>query len=90
MHLPARIVADFFVYPVWDALKQVRAIRISLRGIGAVAGGLIAIAAVTLSQASGFTPENLIATGVSVILLTSRKIPAPLIVLGALVAGIVV
>ena len=78
----------YFVYPIWETLKQVRAIRISLRGIGAVAGGLIAIAAVTLTQASGFAPENLVATGLSVLLLVSRKIPAPLIVLAALGAGI--
>ena len=80
----------YFVYPIWETLKQVRAIRISLRGIGAVAGGLIAIAAVTLTQASGFAPENLVATGLSVLLLVSRKIPAPLIVLAALGAGIVI
>jgi chromate transporter len=78
----------YFVYPVWETLKQVRAIRISLAGIGAVAGGLIAIAAVTLTQASGFSRENLAATGLSVLLLGTRRIPAPLIVLGALVAGI--
>lgn len=80
----------YFVYPVWEALKQVRAIRISLGGIGAVAGGLIAIAAVTLTQASGFTTENLVATGLAVFLLITRKVPAPLIVLGALAAGFVI
>ena len=80
----------YFVYPIWETLKQVQAIRISLRGIGAVAGGLIAIAAVTLTQTSGFTPENLVATGLSVLLLVSRKIPAPLIVLAALGAGFLI
>lgn len=79
----------YFVYPVWEALKQVRAIRIALGGIGAVAGGLIAIAAVTLTQGSGLSPGSLMATAVSVLLLVSRKAPPPLIVLAALGAGIV-
>jgi chromate transporter len=77
----------YFVYPVWEQLKAIRAIRISLRGINAVAGGLIAIAAVILMQASGFHAENLVVTGLSIALLASRKVSAPLIVVGALAAG---
>jgi len=77
----------YFVYPVWEQLKQIRAIRIGLRGINAVAGGLIAIAAVILMQASGFQAENLVVTALSITLLASRKVPAPLIVVAALVAG---
>lgn len=80
----------YFVYPVWEQLKQIHAIRISLKGINAVAGGLIASAAIILMQASGFQPENIIAVLISVILLASGKIPAPLIVVAALVAGVFV
>lgn len=80
----------YFVYPVWDQLKAVRAIRIALRGINAVAGGMIAIAAVILMQASGFHAENLVVTMFSILLLASRRVPAPLIVAAALVAGFVV
>ncbi|MBP3191758.1 chromate efflux transporter [Natronogracilivirga saccharolytica] len=80
----------YFVYPVWEQLKQIHAIRISLKGINAVAGGLIASAAIILMQASGFQPENIIAVVISVILLASGKIPAPLIVVAALVAGVFV
>jgi len=79
----------YFVYPVWEQLKQIRAIRIALRGINAVAGGLIAIAAVILMQASGFHAANLVVTALSIALLASRKVPAPLIVVGALAAGFV-
>ncbi len=77
----------YFVYPIWENLKQVRAIRISLRGIGAVAGGLIAVAAVILMQASGFQLDNLVVTALAIVLLLWRKIPAPLIVAAALAAG---
>ncbi len=79
----------YFVYPVWEGLKQIRAVRISLRGINAVAGGLIAVSAVILMRASGFQPDGLAATALSVGLLAWGKIPAPLIVFLALCAGIV-
>jgi chromate transporter len=75
---------------VWEQLKAIRAIRIALRGINAVAGGMIAIAAVILMQASGFHAENLVVTTLSISLLASRKVPAPLIVVAALAAGFVV
>jgi chromate transporter len=79
----------YFVYPAWTQIKAIRAIRIALRGIGAVAGGMIAIAAVILMQASGFQAENLLVTGISSALLASRRVPAPWIVAGALAAGFV-
>ncbi len=77
----------YFVYPVWENLKQVRGIGISLKGINAAAGGLISIAAVILMQQSGFSLENLIVTALTIMLLTAKIIPMPLIVLLALVAG---
>jgi chromate transporter len=79
----------FFVYPLWEDLKQIKAVRISLKGINAVAGGLIAVAAVILTQAGGFALENLAATAAAAGLLAFTKIPAPLIVVAALAAGIV-
>jgi chromate transporter len=77
----------YFVYPVWEQLKRIRAIRIALRGINAVAGGLIAVAAVILMQSSGFHTDNLVAMSATIVLLLTRKVPAPLIVLAALAAG---
>ena len=79
----------YFVYPLWEDLKQIRAVRISLKGINAVAGGLIAIAAVILMQASGFSLENVVVTAAAAALLGFTKIPAPLIVAAALIAGFV-
>lgn len=77
----------YFVYPVWENLKKIKGIKVSLQGINAVAGGLIAVSALILMQKSGFSPDNLLVTGLTVLLLWSRKIPAPLIVLGVLAAG---
>lgn len=80
----------YFIYPVWENLKKIRAVRISLKGINAVAGGLIAIAAVILMQTSGFHLENIIAVVLAVAILATGKIPAPLIVLAALAAGVLI
>jgi chromate transporter len=78
----------FFVYPIWDDLKRIRAIRISLRGINAVAGGLIAVAAVILMQACGFQAGGLLVTGLTVVTLRFTPLPAPLLVAATLLAGI--
>ncbi len=44
------ILLIFFVYPVWEDLKEIRGIRVALRGIAPVAAGLIAVAALILMQ----------------------------------------
>ncbi|MBE0450115.1 MAG: chromate efflux transporter [Clostridia bacterium] len=80
----------YFVYPIWENLKKIRGIKVSLRGINAVAGGLIAVAAVVLMQRSGFVLENLIVTLSTMVLLVSKKIPVPFIVVLVLVAGFII
>ena len=80
----------FFVYPVWDEVRKIRAIRIALRGINAVAGGMIAVAAVILLQATGFELQYLVMTGITLLILATRKIPAPVVVVIALAAGFLV
>jgi chromate transporter len=80
----------YFVYPIWENLKKIRGIKVSLRGINAVAGGLIAVAAVVLMQRSGFALENLIVTLSTMILLVTKKIPAPFIVVLVLAAGFII
>lgn len=80
----------FFIYPIWEELKNIKAVKVSLKGINAVAGGLIAAAAILLLQKSGIRTDNLLVAAITVMLLATRKIPAPLIVLAVLGAGIVV
>jgi len=79
----------YFVYPIWEKLKQIRGIKISLKGITAVAGGLIVVSAIILMQKSGFSLGNIVVMLVTVILLLTKKIPAPLIVIGVLIAGFI-
>ncbi|MFL2079551.1 chromate efflux transporter [Marinilactibacillus psychrotolerans] len=77
----------YFVYPMWEKIKHIKGFKIALRGVAAVAGGLIAIAAVLLTQQSGLSWDNLLITAVTVLLLSSRKIPAPIIVLIIILIG---
>ena len=79
----------FFIYPVWEELKRIKAVKVSLKGINAVAGGLITTAAILLLQKIGITAEHIVVVGLTVVVLATKKIPAPLIVLAVLVAGIV-
>jgi chromate transporter len=77
----------FFIYPIWENLKGIKGIKISLKGITAVAGGLITVAAIILMQKSGLTFDNIIIMLVTVLLLFLKKVPAPLIVIFTLSAG---
>lgn len=77
----------YFIYPIWENLKKIRGIKISLKGITAVAGGMIAVSAVILMEKSGFHVDNIGIMILTVALLSVKKIPAPLIVLGVLVLG---
>ena len=79
----------YFVFPIWEQLKQLKAIRIALQGVGAVAGGMIAAAAIILLRTSGFSPINLAVTALSILLLAARRVPAPLIVLLTIAAGFI-
>lgn len=80
----------FFIYPIWENLKKIKGIKVSLKGINAVAGGLIAVAAVILMQKSGLVIDNIIVTLITMGLLISKKIPAPIIVVLSIVAGFII
>jgi len=81
------VLLIFFVYPVWENLKQMRGIKVSLKGVNAVAAGFIAAAAITLMQKSGFAWDNIFVTAISILILWTKKVPAPFLVLLTLVAG---
>jgi chromate transporter len=84
------ILLIYFIYPIWESLKKIRGIKISLKGITAVAGGLITVSAIILMQKSGFRIDNIIVMLITIVLLFTKKIPAPLIVLATLAAGFIV
>lgn len=79
----------FFVYPLWESIKKIPLIRVSLAGINAAAGGLLGAAAPRLFMAAGVSPVNVGAAGLTAVLLGLLKVPAPLVVAAALTAGAV-
>lgn len=79
----------YFVYPIWENLKKIKAIKISLEGVNAIAGGLITISAVIMMQKNGISIENGLVTLVTVVLLYTKKVPAPLIVVLTLLLGFI-
>lgn len=83
------ILLIYFIYPIWESLKKIKGIKVSLKGITAVAGGLISISAIILMQKSGFSLDNIIVTLITVVILFTKKISAPLIVLATLLTGFI-
>lgn len=83
------ILLIYFVYPIWERIREIKGINISLKGITAVAAGLISVSSIILMQKSGFTIDNLLITFLTVIVLLTKKIPAPLIVLATLIIGFI-
>ena len=77
----------YFIYPIWENLKKIKGIKVSLNGITAVAGGLITVAAIVLMQKSGFILDNILIMLFTIVLVATKKIPAPLIVLAVLAIG---
>ncbi|MBN2286666.1 MAG: chromate transporter, partial [Tissierellales bacterium] len=80
----------YFVYPVWENMKKIRGIKVSLKGINAVAGGLITVSAIILMNKNGYELDYVAVTILTIILLYLKKIPAPLIVIGVLLLGFVI
>ncbi len=64
----------YFVFPIWENMKKIKGIKVSLKGINAVAGGLISVSAIILMQKSGFSIDNIIVTAITASLLWTKKI----------------
>lgn len=79
----------YFVYPIWQNLKEIKAIKLSLKGITAVAGGLIISSVFSLLEDMAFNVDNILFILVSIVAIFSKKIPIPVIVVGVILAGII-
>ncbi len=78
----------FFVIRFWDSLKKYRWVRASLEGVNAVSSGMVVAAAVLLFLPIGFSVINSLLVVTTFLLLMFTRIPAPLIILAGLMAGI--
>lgn len=85
----------FFVIRFWGELKQYRAVRASIEGISAVGVGLVTAAAFLLSKPletniqTPFGATNIFIIVLTIGLLLWQKIPAPIIVVIGVTAGII-
>jgi chromate transporter len=80
----------FFVIRVWDNLKKYRPVRASLEGITAASAGLVAASAIILFQPLENTLLNFGFTIATFCLLVFTKVPAPLIIVGGLILGLLI
>lgn len=85
--LPSTLLL-FFLYPVYQKLKQYVVIYRALEGINAAIVGIIWASGIVLFQAIEFEWTNLVVVAITFSILYFTKIPAPLIVIGWLLMGL--
>lgn len=78
----------FFLFPVYQNLKQHVIIYRALEGINAAIVGIIWASGIVLYQAMPFGYMNIVVAVITFALLYATRIPAPLIVLGWLLLGL--
>nr|WKN40023.1 chromate efflux transporter [Tunicatimonas sp. TK19036] len=78
----------FFMVRFWDGLKKYRVIKASLEGIVAASSGMVIAAALLLMEPLALSALNIGVIIGTVLLLQFTKIPAPVIILSGLLAGI--
>jgi len=84
--LPGILIILFF-YPVWNQLKKINGIKVSLKGILAVSAGFILSMAITLTyNLQGI--DYFIILVLSTVLILLKKIPIPIILLLMILLGV--
>lgn len=84
--LPSTLLL-FFLFPVYQHLRQYVVIFRALEGINAAIVGIVWASGVVLFQAMQFEWTNLVVVAITFSILYFTKIPAPLIVVGWLLLG---
>ena len=80
----------YFVIPVWEQFKKSEVIKASLKGILAVAGGFMLTIALVLIIRNGLDFMSILVIIGTTLLLWSDKVPAPWIVFGVLLLGVLI
>ena len=71
----------FLIHPIWANLKQLPRAHLALKGMNAIAGGLVGGVFIKILFSVNWLGLDLVLLLVSLGLLISRKLPAPIIVL---------
>ncbi|TVR77595.1 MAG: chromate efflux transporter [Chitinophagaceae bacterium] len=79
----------FFTYPLWNYLKTFTVVVRSLEGINAAASGLVISAAVLLFFELETNFLNVLLIALSFVLLQFTRLPAPLLIVMALIGGLI-
>jgi chromate transporter len=79
----------FFLIRFWDSLKKYRVVRASLEGLTAASAGLVAAAAVILFQPLENTTLNFAFTIGTFAVLAFTRLPAPFIIIGGFLLGLI-
>lgn len=82
------VLLIFFVYPIWVDLREIKGIKVALKGITAIAAGLILSSGIVLFMKHGISWVNGLILFITVLMLL-KKIPAPLIVLLMVILGFI-
>lgn len=83
------ILLVFFMFPLWRVLRRNAAVRLFLSGVTLTAAALIAMTAIRQVSALPREAVTYALTALFLALLLSKRVPAPLIVLGAAALGFV-
>lgn len=89
IYLPGTLMI-FFIIRFWDRLKKYRVVKASFEGINAANAGIVTSTAIVLFLPLNTEPVNYIILVGTFCILFYNKVPAPLIILIGLLAGIII
>ncbi len=85
------ILMIFFLFPLWDEMKQMPLFRKSIDGVTAVSAGLVLAAAYLMFMEIDYSSSaNLICISATAALVILTKVPPPVIVLMTIIAGAII
>jgi chromate transporter len=79
----------FFIYPIWNQMKNFSPVKNAVEGINATSAGLVAASAYLLFQPLEVTSMNMLILLGTLFLLLTTKIPYPVIVILCIIIGFI-
>ncbi len=78
----------FFVYPIWDQIKNYSPVKNAIEGINAASAGLVFASAYLLFKPVEVNQPNMIVLLMTLFLLLSTRVPSTIIVILTIIAGV--
>ena len=79
----------FFIYPIWNQLKNYTPIKNAIEGVNAASAGLVIASAYLLFKPVVLNQSNMIVLLLTLFLLLTTKVPSPVIVIICVLAGFI-